>query len=361
MTLARIVTAFTLTVWIATAVLMAEERTADESPALPTVSLAGLEGLDEDHAYARSISQQATELAEQAERATDTPIRVDLLLRAANLILAREIEPVCTIRLTRIDSSHRKDRDTTVAAALDRADGYLKEVSSFNTSRDDDAGGEAKTDEARSLQARGEMLQAFSAALRAYMLGGEDPDDARAARIAASRLSVLLEDNDRQIASAAGLWQACLRSVDADPSRALALLDPALADPPQHSLPFSFFSRMLRIRLIAEQGEFPAALALLTQLEDLCPDWFSEGEQRGDALRSLALLQIEVLFEWQSALADPNQTEERQWCIDRAERIASQHFTGKSHSVLRLDPCIPIFSAPHSAGNHDSGSSKVGD
>lgn len=193
--------------------------------------------------------------------------------------------------------------------------------------------------------------------MRAFLLGGDDPESLRASRRAASRLSVLLEDDNPQIAAAAGLWQACLRSRDSDPSRALELLDAALADLPRESLPFSFFARLLRCRLIAARGGHAAALALLTQIEDRCEDWLPDESQRNDAMRALALTEFQILRDWHGALTEPNQSEERQWCIDRARHLAAERFTEEHHSLLRLNPCIPLPAIPHNAKNHNPGTS----
>ncbi len=319
------------------------------SPKIPTVRLATMEGFDDDAAYVQSMADRAADLAEQAEQSTDPSTRASLLMAAANVTLAHELEPICSAELLHLPDSPDDREEARVSAALDRADDWIGRAKKIIEGIDHDP--EKEKTSRRELQRRREILDAFAQAFRAYLIPGDAREAAGADRRATSRLSVLLEDDDPQVVTAATLWQACLRARQPNLDRALAMLDRALADPPGRSLPYAFFERLLRCRLLARRGGHATALALLAQIEDLSTEWMGNDADRADALRTLALLNTQILADWHDRMSQADQSAERAWCSRRIEAIRAEHFGDENNTVLRLSPAVPLVApAPEGFG-----------
>ena len=308
---------------------------------LPAVRLSAMPGFDDNAAYARSVAHRAAELTARAATAKKPTVRVDLRLAAANLILAYEIEPACSARLLGLTAGID---EADVAQALDRADRLVGEVDVELTAmadRDDLPAGWR----ARSVR-RLRTLRGFASGLRGYLSSAEDTDQPTSLRRAASALSPMLEDENPAVAAAAALWQACLRRQEKDPERALAVLDPATADPPDGAVAFAFFSRLLRCRLVADRGGFAAAVAFLMQIEERSDEWLSTDAERQDAMRAARLVQVQILRRWHDRLDTTTRATERQWCLDRIESIMADSFGGDRPSVFRLSSAVPIVAGP---------------
>jgi hypothetical protein len=198
----------------------------------------------------------------------------------------------------------------------------------------------------KSLRYRLDALQAFADALRGYLLAGTESDPNKAARRAASRVSVLLEDSNPQVVASAALWYASLRGREADREAALSVLDVPLSDPRPQAMPHAFFTRLLRCRLLAEQGGYAAALALLMQIEEQCERWFVEESDRANARRAAIWVEIEVLGAWYDRLSDPAQSVERQWCAERMAALSADGFGSGPATVLRLTLAVPLLALP---------------
>jgi hypothetical protein len=229
--------------------------------------------------------------------------------------------------------------------ALDRANAALRLAETHLSALAEGADGNERTKDA---ERRREVLQSFADALRAVIFPLEGTEGARQARKAASRLSVLLEDNNPRITSAAVLWYALLRFREGDRDAALAVLDSALSDPPRQSVTHGFFARIMRCQLMAQQGGHSSAFALLVQLEPRCDLWFTDRSQREDALRTVAAAQWSVLREWHHRL-DATQEPERRWCADRMAELVTERFKDGA-TLLRLGLSVPIIAeAPKAA------------
>jgi len=314
-------------------------------PVMPEVELAPLEGHPDVRSYTQASAEHAAELARQAEQAQDVETRVGLLLRAANVILSNELEPPCTGRLLHIGDDQLPVAEEEIGAALARAAALLSDAEA--TMSRPDGGGEAAPDRWQPWRDRLEILRAFAEGQGAFLL----PADEREMRRAASRLAVFLEHENPQVTAAAGLWQAVLRSRESDASRALTLLEPALWGVARKSLPFSFYARLLRCRLLADQESYATALALLTQIEEQCDEWFSDDAEREQAVRAAALVEVQVLRSWHDHLTDPTDQRERRWCAERIETLRKQQFAEGERTVLRLNPAVPTFAAAPAAGD----------
>ena len=320
---------------------------ASPLPDMPRVRLAPMPGFDDDAAYIRSIAARVSELTALAEKADDPIRRVGFLLAAANLILAHQLEPGCTNRLLHIRGDQDELDRAALRSALNRADALMTQADTALREMQDR--GDLPASQLQESSHRLEMLQALSSGLHAYLLPGESAEAARKSRRAASRLSPLLEEKSRTVVAAATLWQACLRGRESNPAPALSVLGPALADPPPESMPYAFFARLLRCRLIAARGGPATALALLMQIQERCDEWFSSDKEREEAARAAQLLRIQILADWHDRLGPSGGASEQQWCVERIKALIDDHFGDDSKTVLRLTPAIPLLARPPEA------------
>jgi hypothetical protein len=319
-------------------------NTQESDPPLPAFPQPGLSPLDraEDETI-EGLRRRSEALAQVARAAPDPLVSVEYLLAAANVILARELEPACTDRFLQIK---RPSEDHSAwKAAMARAESLIQDAQAALGNVE--TPGEAEQDVARrrSLDHRAETLSAFAGAIARYLQVSDETDPEHSARRAASDLSPLLEDANPEVAGAAAFWRACLRSLDSDPSAALAALEPVLTDLPPEAPRFAFFSRLLRCRLLARRGGEAAALALLMQAEERVHDWFKAEIDRQSALRTIALVQMQTLRSWHDRLAATQHAEERAWCAKRLTDLA-ELFASDSTTVMRLGKAIPTLWQP---------------
>jgi len=314
----------------------------------PDVRLASLPGFADDAVFLASVASRVAELQQQAGEATDAARKTGFILAAANLILAEQLEPPCSRKFLQLDTPLQGE-DAVVAAALDRADALLVEAEAYLLAEQKDPMEEdaPPTDQAKELSRIAVTLKAFAQALRTYLVMEADSDSSRDARRAASGLSILLEDDNSQIAAGAAFWQACLRAMEPDPTPALDILDRAIVELPTDAPRFGFFSRLLRCRLVAARGGPAAALALLMQVEERADGWFKADPDRTDALRSCVWLRLRVLQDWHDRLDATSHADERAWCRSRIDTLRAQRFSDASGvTVLRLNQAIPIIARP---------------
>ena len=308
-----------------------------------SVRLAPVVGFDDDADHLRSIADRTTDLSAQAEKESDPARRAVFLLAAANLILSHQLEPICSRNLLHlsIDGDALKNR-IAVGKSFDRADALITQTERLL--REPIGDGEMSADEHNTLADQTRTLRIFSTALRAYLLSDGGNDSVDLARRAAAGLSPLLEDKRPSVAAAARLWQATLRSRVDDPQRTLTAIDPPLLDPSEDSMPYAFFSRLLRCRLVAQLGGESAALGLLLQMEERCLHWLAGDADRRNALRAVKLVEIQILTDWRKRLSESDA--ERQWCADRIEALTADGFGKNADTVLRLTPAIPMIAPP---------------
>ena len=303
----------------------------------PSVRLATVSEDDAGNKTPRPIEERVSWLVERTAKASTIKDKVELSLASANLILARVIEPYCSLAMLTLDSeSLRKPLEASMAQAAERL-AFAQDLLDNFTATDEDGEWREMVDR----QVR--VLRSFHVGLRAYFL--PDPDE-RTARRAISGLSPLLEDGDPSVAAAATFWQACLRSLDQDTSRAISVLDPPLSDVREGDLPYAFFARVLRCRLLSRQGGHVAALALLMQMEDRCEDWFPDDVPRGDAIRTLQLARYQILTAWEEQLPENTRAAERTWIAERKKQLVESSFPEDRNTLLRLLPVIPIIAPP---------------
>ena len=322
---------------------------ASESLTLPVAPLAALEGFEGEAHAQRFYAQQVATLAQRAEQAADALERAKLQLTAANLILARQIEPACTRALLELPAAQTPD---DLRSLFEQARTLLANAEEI-LSQDHLAEAAPGADEAQARRRSNladvlQVLQAFAAGLEAYLLPAGDAEEARTARKAASRLATLLEHDDQTVAVAASLWHAVLRARNGEPDRVLAFAPLALKEPRRQELPYAFFSRLLRCRLLAARADGPAAtLALLYQLEERCNEWLSEPAVRAQAFRAASLVELQILSAWRERLSnDPKHQAARQWCSAQIRTVTEERFSDPSATVYRLVNAIPLLLPP---------------
>lgn len=315
--------------------------TAEELPSIPAVSFVPFEASKNNADFLREKAAAAASLIAEA-KTTDTPLdRADQLLAAANLMLAYEAEPACSRRFFRVSDGPETEGSIAQATkALTEARALLQQADTtlLQVEQSDD-------DQAEALAARRsklDALRAFRMALGTYLDVPTPADDGPDARRAASELSPLLEHPDARIAAAAKFWQTCLRAEEDDPSPALSRLEPALLEPVRDARPYSFFARLLRCRLLAQEGHPATALSLLLQMEERCHQTWFPAYSIEPAVRTVALLRLEVLREWYDRLSADTQPAQRNWCAERMREVIDERFGDDDRDILRIAPAIPI-------------------
>jgi len=323
-----------------------------------------------------AVKGRADVLAATAKETGAALKRAEYLLAAANITLSLEVEPFCTRRFLRIESnddaeSARSRVETLLGRATERLNEASAAIDAFERGlADTDSGEDGKIDDDRdkitartALQAKvahlrrqTQALRAFAGAEATYLSVDEDnAGNAGRARAAASELAPLLEEQDRSVAAAALFWQSLLRSRESDPEAVLSRLDYVSAELPPNTNPYSFLGRVLRCRTLAQHRPKPVALALLLQLEERCYDWFSDESDKDQALRTVALVRLQVLRAWYDSMDPVANRDERAWCAAQARRIKQKVFEGSNPTVFRLLPAVPfLVPAPTPTGANAS-------
>jgi len=341
----------TITMWIpalCSVALATPTSDIEETPkknlslqALPKVRLPLIEGFDDQASYRQSITDRLKDLQNRTNKMKDDELRVKLLLAQANYILAYEVEPACTYKLLQLQNQPELDiQPQQLQAAFDRADRAIHQATEIinkipEPEPDDDH--ENQISMRKSL----DILQAFARAQRVYLLQDTEHTQSETRR-AASGLSALVEMDHPKIASAATFWQSCIRNRERDHKAVLSRLEYALAHVQKSTMPFSFFARLLRCRILADQGGVPLSLSLLLQMEEHSREWFFDATQFDPIYRSIALARIQTLRAWHEQLSEKNHTEERQWCLKQIQQLLESRFDSDNPIVVRLWPAIPI-------------------
>jgi len=324
-----------------------------------------------ESAYLDWVNERATILEHAADDAPGVPRRIELLLAAANRLLASGTEHAASTRILGLVQDEMPD-PKALRAIFDRADKLLESASDLikqhdeATSKENDKEDDQKkttdvptpADEVeqvwRELATRRDTVQSFGQALKAYLLDAGTDDDAHNKRRAASRLSMLLESDSAAIAASARLWQALLRSKENDASRALSIVGPVTARPRVGAQPYRFYGAILRAQLLAEHRSPTLALAMLMRVEEMVETWFSGQRDRGQALRTSAFARVEILQAWAESLAkEESREEEVAWCQAGILTLQEGWLTGEMPRLLRLAPAIPLLVAKADLGVED--------
>ena len=334
----------------------------DELPALPAVRLADHRGSDHEADSQRSAAEQVAALIERAAQAGGVLERAELQLKAANLILAVRLEPACTRALLGLPVGQTPG---DLSPLFEQADRLLQEaeesLSHFSAVEPVPGADDAQARKRAKLADVSQVLQAFVTGLEAYLLPVSDTESRSTARKAASGLAILLEHDDQAVAAAASLWYAALRARDGEPERVLAFVPLTLKEPGHAELPYAFFSRLLRCRLLAARADgATTALALLYQLEERCNEWLSDPAQRAQAYHAASLVELQILAAWHARLSQPEDQAARQWCRDQLAAVTAERFADPSVPVYRLVNAIPTLLPLPGADEQPGGQPEVG-
>ncbi len=327
------------------------DRESDNVVTLPIGRLAPHAGFDDDASYVQSVGDRVASLTTEAARTEDAERKTAMLLSAANQLLGYQLEPACSRKLIGLSPTDPEHTTEKIRVTMDRIGGLIAQV---KQQLDQEAGPDGKAVAPwiglAALQIN--AMEAFAGALRVYLLPIEADKPEVAIRRAASHLSALREDPRPEVSAAATFWQAALRAMGENPQRALPVLDAYWSAPPTGSLPYSFFGRLLRCRLLADRGGEAVALSLLMQIEDQCEDWFEQNEARQNAVRATQFTGARIVIAWHDRLDASKRTDERAWCRQRIKKLAEVAFPSDGNTMLRLTPAVPIITqAKKAAGN----------
>lgn len=311
-------------------------------PSIPDTRFTPFDAAKDDARFLRENTDAVAALVAAARSANAPLDRADRLLAAANLILAYRLSPACSRRFLRIEQDPAATaRQAPAVDALMEADALLRQAG--NALAPPDGAADAEEADLADRRATLDVLRAFTIALGAYLSVPAPADVETDARSAASELSPILEHPDPRIAAAARFWQTCLRAQEEDPSPALARLEPALLEPGRDARPYSFFARLLRCQLLAQEGHPATALSLLVQMEELCHQRWFPAESIQPAAGTIALVRLQVLADWYGRLSGEAHAHERTWCVERMQEIINERFAGDDRDILRISPVVPII------------------
>lgn len=290
--------------------------------------------LDFDAWYQRDRSR----ISARVEVAGSSLEKAEAHCAAANHLLSHGLARSATCRLLQIPPEGNASCGSPTDSDLDAVDAHLQSALQLLTT---DGGGNGLVDSARDerqlLQGKHDALSAFAFALRIVLTGEADSETRRAA---ASKLAPLRESDHAGTAAAAGLWQAMIRSSDADKGPAESILGNPAAANRLGALPYAYFAKLLRARLIDEQGSPAAAIAVLYHVDDRTGEWFPP-EQDEKYRNACRWVRLQVLRRWQDRLAGPEREMERQWCKERIDELLLD-LSGDAE-VAAMSPTIPLL------------------
>ncbi len=148
-----------------------------------------------------------------------------------------------------------------------------------------------------------ETLQAFADLLSVAATSTATAEGNQAWSKAVRGLAVARESREEETAAAALLWQAYGLAQAGRHARALAVLPEALEPP--GVLPFDYLARLLRCRILSDQGHHAAGMALLTQIQGASGNWFKGSARRhlNSARRLAGWVVLTIGRNWHAQLA----------------------------------------------------------
>ncbi|MHC5110353.1 MAG: hypothetical protein ACYTHJ_10795 [Planctomycetota bacterium] len=299
-----------------------------------TLQLAPIGELASDRAVREAAKSEALDLLKPTVEGDDALEAIRRKLNAANILLAKGLEPSCSRWIlanwkSAKPSATDLDREILAEARslIDSVEASLKQLSA------DD--GEAAT----SLNRARNHLSLYLTALEA-LLAADGDQAPRQKRRAASGLSILLEEDDDDVSTSAALWYAALRSTEKDKEAATSVLSLPLALRRTKMTSFEFLGRLHRCRLMANPKYPAGSIALLMQMEEASEDWFPDALGVAQARRALGVAQIQLLTSWRDDLPEDASEAERQYFEGRIGRILAESRFG-SEPVFRLGQAIP--------------------
>ncbi|GMU24751.1 MAG: hypothetical protein AMXMBFR13_48230 [Phycisphaerae bacterium] len=208
------------------------------------------------------------------------------------------------------------------------------------------SGGNGERIERRRLVSAADTLEAFALLFAAVDANGDAEARHDAWSDAALELSEVRESANTVLASAANLWQTLAWEFAGRRERALAALPDALARPEHRQ--YDFMKRLLRCRLLGDDGQFMAAQTLAIRIRAMCAEWFddrSEVRAREQLVTLLALRNGRLWVDKLRAGSRPSDSELLQPMLDR---LAGKLTAGDAEvtPIYHLEQAIPILVQP---------------
>ncbi len=285
-------------------------------------------GVKTEQAYAQGVDEALKTLHERAATAKDRSLQARLLLAAANLRLARRAEPFLTKAVLGDDSQAvRRDLGATARKALQEA----RRASELLGAKP--APVSMPKGDPVDLSTVARTMRIFASSLLACAEGKEVDQ-------AISALKPLVESKRSDTAKSAQIVRALLRMEASRFEEALSALPPALEAPKE--LPWDFFLRILRCRVLAEQQRYAMAGVLLLRMEAECEKWLDKS-RLAVAQRAIARVRIDVANRWARELEAKKLLDHAARRKDVAEALARDHFSDGTVRVYRLNLAVPIL------------------
>lgn len=191
------------------------------------------------------------------------------------------------------------------------------------------------------------FVEIFEQAESKISLANGDPDRTRRNRwrTAGRRLAIARESEDPQLAAAALLWQSFAFEQGGRRDRALEALPNALVKP-EH-LPYSLMCRIVRCRMLAEDGRNSAAMVLLSRMEPLLKEWISRQTQdRHQVRRLIGLVQYRVAQQWLKGLELPARSAVAEQLRPILDKVEGNFTEVKNPEVYVMPTTIPPHIIP---------------
>ena len=288
------------------------------------------DGITSEPDYADWLDKQIATLARRERAAREPAAQLPLVLARANLRLSRQAEPALTRLMLHDATSADGGR---LAATLVPAQADLKRAAALLTRLEQSpAPHKAAAKQRERWRSEAANLTVLSDAMAA-LAGKAD------AQSCLTALGPLAASKQADLAAAARLLQAALMRQTGKVNEAIALLEPAVIPPEQ--LPYDFFARLLRCRLLADRGGHAIAAAMAVQIDARCESWFDKSRQ-AEARRAVGLLRIDLARRWADQLERDGLVSHAARRRAAAAKIRKQLFD-KDAVVYRLGLAVPIL------------------
>ena len=276
------------------------------------------------------------ELAAQLEQTHEGLDRAQAHLAMANWFIGVPTARPATRWLLGVQN---KTDPAAIAAATRDAARHLEQAQAILDKASKSVSAEAKQRRRELLQSA-ETIGAFVDLFKNVELASGDAAQ-EIWRKAARGLAVARESQDAEVASAAQLWQAFALEQAGKRDRALEVLPDALAKP-EH-LPYDLMSRLLRIRLVAESGQYAASVSLLSRAETSLKNWMgNQHQERNNARRLIGLVQHRILQAWILKLRGTTHPEAADNLAPLVEKIERSFAEVRSPNLYCMASAVPL-------------------
>lgn len=282
--------------------------------------------------------QERDRLVEQAKAPLD---EAQARLGLANWLLA--VAPAESATRWLLGMQDADDLRTIARAGREAADQIARARKLLEASGEDQDGKRQQ-----GLNEAAGTLEAFAAIFERAESGAQTEAEQEAWRKAGRQLATARESKQAPVAAAALLWQAFSFNLAGRRERALEALPDALAA--AEHLPYSLMSRLLRCRMIAEDGRQAAATVLLGEMQEQLKTWMTnQNQERNNARRLVGALQYRILTDWMKKLetaTQPASADRAKMLEPLLESIRRGFSEVKEPGVYYMETAIPLGIAP---------------